>query len=430
MIERDSQLITFLRSKKTKALHALYNLPFEKKRELKIWSGKGIILPSVDHRNRPMGNKGGVVNAQGVFVPLSAINDECASYTIGKCEESEKRVVYCGYFPMHWGHFLTEVVCRLWYALEHDDEVDQYVFTVRPGNEKGMHPNMKSFFHALGILPKVTLISKPRAYKEIIVPEMSFRQGYYYSDYFMALYDKASVNMLKEAEGLGLVAKEKIYLSRSCFVKKGTKVEIGTQLLDHYFQKNRYHVIHPETMSLVELTWYLYHAKECVTPSGTICHNILFAPPTISWVIMEREAWLNPYQVNINQMRGCQVTYVDANYGLYPVEMGFGPYVVAYTPYFNQFSESRGYQKPDKHYLNNDYLKKCFATYMKTYREQNGYQWLMKGMEPCSDYLYESYEESVVLFEAYLKREKPFRWEQYLQPHYLRKVLGRLRRKF
>ena len=144
---------------------------------------------------------------------------------------------------------------------------------------------------------------------------------------------------------------------------------------------------------------------------------------------MEREAWLNPYQVNINQMKGCPVTYVDANYGLYPVEMGFGPYLMAYTSYFDQFAKSKGCKKPDEEYLCDNYLKKGFAEYMKTYKEQSGYQWLMRGMEPCADYLYESYEESAELFGPYLRREAPFLPQHYLQPHYWRKMLGRLRRK-
>jgi len=420
----------YLRPKKTAALEKLYSQAFEKREHLDVWKGKGIILPSVDHRNRPMGNKGGVVDGHGDFVPLSAINDECAAYPVAECEEIDKCAVYCGYFPMHWGHFLTEVICRLWYALEHDDEVDQYIFTVRPGYEQRMHPNMKSFFQALGILSKVTLLSTPKAYQEIIVPEMCFRQGSYYSDSFMALFDKVCANLLRDAGNCGWEPAEKIYLSRSSFKKKGARVEIGTELLDHFFQKNGYLVVHPETLSLAELTWLLHHAKESVAPSGTICHNILFAPPTISWVIIEREAWLNPYQVNINQMKGCHVTYVDANYGLYPVEMGFGPYLMAYTKYFNLFAESRGYQKPDEEYMSESYVKKGFAEYMKTYKEQSGYQWLMKGMEPCADYLYESYEESAALFGPYLRREAPFLTQHYLLPHYWRKMLGRLRRRF
>ena len=420
---------TYLRQKKTAALEKLYSQAFEKRNQLEVWKGAGTILPSIDHRNRPMGNKGGVVDVHGEFVPLSAINYECAAYPVGKCEDSDKRAVYCGYFPMHWGHFLTEVICRLWYALEHDDEVDEYVFTVRPGFEQRMHPNMKAFFRALGILDKVVLTSQPKTYREIVVPEMCFRQGEYYSEGFMGMYDKVAENLLKEVDSSDLVPAEKIYLSRSSFKKNGAKIEINTQLLDHFFQKNGYKIVHPETLSLAELTWLLHHAKECVAPSGTICHNILFAPKTISWVIMEREAWLNPYQVNINQMRDCAVTYVDANYGLYPVEMGFGPYLMAYTSYFDQFAASRGYQKPDEEFMSDGYVKKGFAEYMKTYKEQSGYQWLMRGMESCADYLYESYEESAELFGPYLRREAPFLPQHYLSPHYWRKILGRLRRK-
>ena len=53
---------TYLRQKKTAALEKLYSQAFEKKEQLEVWKGAGTILPSIDHRNRPMGNKGGVVD--------------------------------------------------------------------------------------------------------------------------------------------------------------------------------------------------------------------------------------------------------------------------------------------------------------------------------------------------------------------------------
>lgn len=419
----------FLRPKKASHLCQLYGKPFERKEALAVWRGSGTILPSIDHRNRPLGNKGGVVDAQGLFVPLSAINTECASYDVGRVTEEKFRAVYCGYFPMHWGHFLTEVVTRLWYALEHDDEVDKYVFTVRPGYEQRMYVNMKAFFRAFGILGKVELVSVPKAYKEVIVPEMCFRQGEYYSNDFVEMFNRVASNLLHEREASQTAVSEKIYLSRSLFVKKGARVEIGTELLDDFFQRNGFKVVHPETVSLSELVAMLHHAKVCASPSGTICHNILFAPSSTSLIIMEREPWLNPYQVNINQLRGCPTTYVDANYGIYPVEMGFGPYFTAFTPWFERFAESRNYSKPNRRFLGEQYLKKAFADYMKTYKVQSGYQWLMKDMEKDADYLYEAYEESEQLFGSYLRREKPYLWHHYMQPHYWRKMLGRFRRR-
>lgn len=421
--------ISFLRPKKAEALCRLYEKPLERKDNLQVWRGAGTILPSLDYRNRSMGNKGGVVDEQGKFVSLSAINAECRAYPVdGIGGAMDQRVVYCGYFPMHWGHFLTEVVCRLWYALDHDDEVEKYIFTVRPGFETKMHGNMRSFFDALGILEKVELTSKPAAYREIIVPELCYKTCEYDSNPYLRMFDKVKENLLAAAASEKTEKYEKIFLSRSRFLKKSGKTEAGTELLDDFFSRNGYQIIYPEEYSLAGLTRLLHEAKECATTEGTISHNILFAPESLSVVIVEREAWLNTYQIGLNRLRPWRITHVDAHYSLYPTEMGFGPYLIAFTKEFQQFATDRGFEPPSPEFVGEDYLRRCFQTYMNAYFEQHGYQWKMSGITNDADYLYESYESGCEVFGPYLRREKPFKTSQYFQPHYWRKMLGRMRR--
>lgn len=423
-------LSTFLRPKKTTALRQLYEQPFEQKVHLSVWRGMGTVLPSIDHRNRPMGNKGGVVDADGKFVELSAVNNECCAYPFAQTMAfEEQRVVYCGYFPMHWGHFLTEVTCRLWYALGHDDEVDKYIFTVRPGFETKMHENMKAFFNALGILDKVELTSRPTAYREIIVPELCYRTNEYYSPEFLRMFDKVRESLLLDSPLETAERYEKIFFSRSRFLKKSGKTEAGTEMLDNYFSRNGYKIIFPEEYSLAKLTWLLHQAKECATTEGTISHNILFSPDSLSVIIVEREAWINTYQISLNRLRHCPITHIDAHYSLYPTEMGFGPYLIAYTKEFQKFTADKGFVPPSPKFVGKKYLIHCFRTYMKAYFGQHGYQWKMAGMTADADYLYESYERGCELFGPYLRREKPFKASHYFQPHYWRKMLGRMRRK-
>lgn len=418
----------FLRPKKAEALRLICEKPFEKKTQLKSWKGKGTIIPSIDHRNRPMGNKGGVVDENGKLVALSAVNDECAAYPTENLVAINKRVVYGGYFPMHWGHFLTEVICRLWYALEHDDEVDEYVFTVRPGFESGMHENMRSFFDALGILSKVKLTSQAATYREVIVPELCYQSDAFYSDEYLEMFEKVTQNLLAVSVTEKTQEFEKIFLSRSRFLKKSGKTEAGTEMLDDFFSRNGYQIIYPEEYSLAGLTALFHQAKECATTEGTISHNILFAPDSLSVVIVEREAWLNTYQISLNRLRPWTITHVDAHYSLYPTEMGFGPYLITYTKEFQQFAAEKGLQQPSKQYADEKYLRRCFRQYMKAYFEQHGYQWKMQGITADADYLYESYESGYAVFGAYLRRERPFKFSQYFQPHYWRKMLGRMRR--
>ena len=121
----------YLRPEKARALKNWYDAPMEVRENPATWQGQNAtVLPL--RRRADFGllfGKGGVVDENGQYVPMSAIPGRVeGSYAVENPEFRDEKVVYCGYLVNHWGHFLIEGVTRLWYFLENDPTIDKYVF--------------------------------------------------------------------------------------------------------------------------------------------------------------------------------------------------------------------------------------------------------------------------------------------------------------
>ena len=96
--------------------HNMYRI--QRPMEVVTVSG-GIILPRKEAENGPMWGLGGVCDAEKQFVPLSAYDGGWAThggnYSWSEAQQMDCDAVYFGlYFP-HWGHFLVDLMGRLWY---------------------------------------------------------------------------------------------------------------------------------------------------------------------------------------------------------------------------------------------------------------------------------------------------------------------------
>lgn len=148
----------------------------------------------------------------------------------------------------------------------------------------------------------------------------------------------------------------KVFLSRAR-LKKAIQNECGLDLLDHYFTKNGYSVLYPETLPLQELIQQLHGAEICAAESGTLPHNFLFCEDGKRVEIIERQTTVNEIQANLDQIREFKLTYVDAHFTVYPTLAGWGPYFFAYNSQFERFTRGRGYLPPDDYYNSEKYLK-------------------------------------------------------------------------
>ncbi len=129
-------------------------------------------------------------------------------------------------------------------------------------------------------------ITSPTMFKRIIIPELGYSRDKYWRRPYEDFLTKISEKAISKNINNGIVFK-KNYLSRSSF-SKANECELGSDMLDNYFSRNGYMVLYPEKMKLAELICDFYNAEAIATTCGTISHNLLFAPPNSSVIILEK----------------------------------------------------------------------------------------------------------------------------------------------
>ncbi len=415
----------YLRPKKAMHLRHMHESPFPFRRKLSIWEGeKAVILPlRKDETGALLFGIGGVVDNNGNSVALSALPRRIEGvYPFENPEYRDEKVVYCGYLVPQWGHFLVEGVARLWYFLENDPSIDKYVFFLEENAQREIQGNYREFLELLGIWDKLELITRPTAYRQVLVPELGFLCQTYYAPQFLTVFDRVAQNVIPDP---AWDAPEKIYFSRSR-LKKGADCEFGLDALDNFFSKNGYRVLFPETVSLSRMIHYIRSSQVTATLSGSLQHNMLFARPGQRLEILERCVLNVDFQVDVNRMRELEVTYIDANIPLYTVDF-CGPFIMGYNEQLARFAKDRQLLPPDEQFRSKKYWRKCLARYMHAYQDLYRYRWFMADWyTSCADYLWEAYQAGYAFFREYLDGERPFLWHHYLEFHYWKQFVKRL----
>lgn len=414
----------YLRPKKVTMLRQWCDAPLATREEPEIWQGsQATILPL---RKEPgsglLFGKGGVVDCHGKYVPLSAIPGRVEyAYPFENPEYRDEKVVYCGYLVNHWGHFLIEGVTRLWYFLENDPTVDKYVFFLNEHESREISGNFREFLELLKIWDKLEIINRPTTYREVIIPELGIHTLNSYIPALLNVYDTVATNIMADPDW---ETPQKIYFSRSQF-QKAQEFEFGLDTLDNFFAKNGYTILFPEKLSLSRMIHYIRHADVIATLSGSASHNTFFATQGQNVEIVERQVISDDDQSGINRMKELNVTYIDANIPLYPIDC-VGPYIMGYTPEFQRFAQDHGYAAPDSKYITEKRYRTCFIKYMKAYIDLYNYNWFMcDWYSPFADSLYEGYQAGRQYFADYIERKKPYRWYHYFQLHYWKQFIKR-----
>lgn len=372
--------------------------------------------------------RGGAINEQGEYIPVSSEKFCTGEYPVADVEKKQETVCYCGHLIYQWGHFLMDSVSRLWYCLDHNDEVDKYIFFVEEGNIKSLSGNYKLFFELLGIWEKIEIIDKPTFYPNVVFPEKGYIGGEVFSTNQIRLFDTIA-QLAENKNALSDLVSKKIYFTRTK-VKKAQKSDLGSEMLDDYFQKNGFEIISPETFSLVELICIIRNADVVASTGGYVCHNMLFAKEGQKLIILERAVLNNDYQIGINIAKKLITTYIDANLAIYSVEIGYGPFIIAFRGQLEKFTKDNNWVFPSSKYTSKRYLDKLYKRYMKQYKRNYSSRWILEDwMIPHIDYLREAYLDSEVVFHDYIYGIRPYRFIQFFEIRYIKSFIKRIIRR-
>ena len=420
----------YLRPYKAKAVKIWYDREFTKKDSLIAQQYiDATILPLRAHANdNLLFGRGGVVDSNNVYIEESGIPGRIFdSYDFYNPEYRDERVVYCGYLVPHWGHFLVEAATRLWYYLKKDYSIDKYVFFIEENSNRIISGNYKEFLELLGVWDKIDIINAPVKYKEVIVPERGFKMGQFWSDEFKSIYNTvAEAALEKNSE---TTSSDRVFLSRSQ-LKAFSNKEFNMDMLDEFFQKNGYQVVFPEQEALSDLIQIIRNADTVATLSGSIQHNMLFASDSAKQIVLEKTAVTVDFVCDISRIKDFDTTYIDANLCVYPVSIGYGPYIMCYSGMLQKFSEKNGYLSADPEYESKKRMKRILKSYMKAYADAYQKKWYMERWEAKQFALttWEAVNEGYDYYEPYLSGREPLFLHDCLNSHFLKRVMNKLRK--
>lgn len=294
----------------------------------------GIVIP-YKPLEQPEMAAGGVLQSTGEYCTISAqriVGKEMnQGYLCEDYKTSDKKVVFFGAFHPHWGHFLTEMVARCWYFLDHNiEEENYYVAYIRKWDscQSGLQGNYLEFLELLGIpSDRIIEVSEATQFQEIVIPELAGRGGIFYTKQYVDIF-----NAVRDAVEISENNFPDLYFTR-LQSKELRNSELGEKRIKKIFEQNKYKVIAAEHCTLRDQIRYIKNCKEMVVMEGTLPHNILFAKDEINLTIIKRTGEINSYQTLINQVRNARVTYVDVAIALFPVFSG-GPFLLHISEQF------------------------------------------------------------------------------------------------
>lgn len=311
----------------------------------------GIILPQNEVANGPMWGLGGVCDEKGDFVPLSYYDGGWATHGGGYEWKNETYmdcdVVYFGMYFNHWGHFLVDLIGRLWYFAKNKGCKLKlaYLGTEEPRG------NFLEFFSLLGIEKEDLLhITTPTRFRSVIVPEFSCKSCEWYSDEYRSIFD----SMIDAVTQEGYVTEslpnlEKVYFTRLAFGKAKSS-EIGEDKIAKWMEINGFSLIAPEKLTIRDQIYVWNHAGHIVCLDGSIPISVAFSNnPNLTLTVLHK-THLEHLNVELYLlMRPCKVIFLDAYwepFKKYPKNIGAGPFVFHITKDIFDYSAQMNWTVP------------------------------------------------------------------------------------
>ena len=312
---------------------------------------QGVILPRKEVENGPRWGLGGVCDENDAFVDLSYYDGGWAThggaYPYEEPEYVDQDVVYFGLYFTHWGHFLVDLMGRLWYYAK---GLGQNVKLAYIGEEEPKG-NFLEIFQLLGIAPEDMIhVMKPTRFRNVIVPEFSCKSCEWYSAEYQAIFD-TMINRVA-VEGYApehLQGVEKVYFSRMSF-GKAKHTEFGENNIAKWLETNGFTSVAPETLSVRDQIYIWNHAEEIVCLDGSIPMSLAFSNnPNLKLTILHKTS-LEHLNVELYLlMRPCDVKLLDVwhePFKGYPKNIGAGPFLLHLGDDAAAYSALRGWEFP------------------------------------------------------------------------------------
>lgn len=312
---------------------------------------RGVVLPQKQVDDGPMWGLGGVCHEDGRFEPLSAYDGGWATHGgIYEWQDEEYQdcdVVYFGMLFNHWGHFLIDLMGRLWYYAQGKARGVKLAYL---GDEEPKG-NFLEIFELLGIGAQDFIhVTKPTRFRNVIVPEFPCKSCVWYSDEYRGIFD----TMIRKVQQEGYCPERlkdirKVYFARTAF-GKAKATEFGEDLIVRWMETNGFTSIAPESLSVRDQIYIWNRAEEIACLDGSIPMSIAFSNnPKLKLTVLHKTSLEHLNLELYLLMRPCDVVLLDVwhePYKKYPRNIGAGPFLLHMGEDAKEYSRRRGWKFP------------------------------------------------------------------------------------
>jgi capsular polysaccharide biosynthesis protein len=217
-------------------------------------------------------------------------------------------MIFGGWLPPHWGHFLTEGIARLWVVRRHRHLSGlPLLFTTAIAD---IAP-IKRFFIAADIpAAAITHFSKPTSIKRIHMPSASFRNRGTAHPIHLDLPHAVARQLRTEARPRWRTSSQPIYLSRTRL--RGQRRFRNEEMLEQHLASRGILAVYPEHLSFADQVRLVNEHDIFVGCWGSAFHNLAFrVEPTSAETHVICEAVVNPNFMMFDDLIGIRANYVQ-----------------------------------------------------------------------------------------------------------------------
>lgn len=278
-------------------------------------------------------NRGWQSTDNQLFVKCNSESDKDWGYI-------DEEVIYIGdFWTRHYGNFLIDYLCRLWY---NSKVRNKKIIYVSNGLCIEKERNYLKILEYLQIgKEQLQRITEPTVCATVYVPEKSMIHDYYVTNAYAQIYEDIWQNIEQRNNVAKLNKYEKIYLTRQQLKKHK---EIGEYIFERFFQMNGFEVIAPETLSFEEQVCLFRNAKEIASIEGTHAHNIIFkgtSRKSYKQIILSKQSEVIPRQIQLNQITGGEAIWIDVYcepFKGFPISHDRGPFLLKWNEQIEQYA--------------------------------------------------------------------------------------------
>ena len=307
----------------------------------------------------------GAADSEGNFIENSAVHENLFKGKINPVENPEhidSEVIFIGSMHYIYGHCITDNLKKLWFLRTDEGqriiENGGKVVYVSAWNKEELPKFAIHILTLAGIdTQKLIRITSPTRVKKLYIPDNSMQQigtTRRWSDLFKKEFEIIKANTKYTGETY-----EKIYFTRTQLRGRN---DFGEKRVEKLFEEQGYKILSPEKLSIDAQVALMSNCKSFAGTDGSIAHNILFCNKDTEITLLIKADYANGYQMMINDMTGCKITYISANHTIKHRRRPWaGPFYISPTKELQRYFNKK--KKIDWFWLRSDWYKYLYERF-------------------------------------------------------------------